>query len=817
MLLNKQNEIFSRYSFELYEYQKKSIIAIEEGKNVLATAPTGSGKTLLAKYAIEKFCTQEENIKKRRVIYTAPVKALVNEKFGKLRKDFPNISFGILSGDIQENPLADCLIMTTEILWKTIFQQRMIKENNVEKDKLQLHFEFDIETELAAVIWDEGHMINDKQRGTVYEEAMSQLPKDVVQIILSATIGNPEIITDWLPNIIWAKETHRKVPLYHNIFFGAPDSFYKKVYDKKIKNLLLEIQNKSFLMKSKDQIFDDDLYYKIGRITSYMKKNKMYINRTFALNRIIKYLFDNESLPAICFVFSIKWLNKYAESISINLHGENSPMTHNVEKECRKILSSKFSNFKEYTQLPEYKWLIKLLEKGIGVHNSGMLPVFRELVEKLFEIGYVKLLFATETFAIGINMPTKSVIYTGLTKYENGHFRNLHSHEYIQGGGRAGRPGDKEGNVYHLINFLPDLFESSQIVNYKKILSNKSQNIESHLRIDFNLVLRLLSTNVDYTKFMENTLFQHTLDKELVFLKKDLEQLQEKYNRKKESLQYTNIPFDIIEKYMELKEKISICSRKQQKKFSRELTNLEGEYKKIHVEYHRRLEVQNIYSEIKKIKKHIEYNENFLSDTFTNMISTLKKYEFVTDDNKLTSKGLISANVNEIHCLTIGDVIGSELFKECSVIDIICILSIFTNVSVPRQERINNTDELDIPLHVKKIIKNIENIFEQFTDIENQYYINSTDQYNIHYELCEMMYNWVSVKDEKDSLYVYDICKKKGITVGNFTKCILKINNISNELQKACLMINNIELMNKLSQIGDHILKSVTSNQSLYV
>ena len=188
--------IFSSYPFELSDFQKYAIQAIEEGKHILITAHTGSGKTLSAEYAIQKFCRGG-----KKVIYTSPIKSLSNQKFHEFGQKFPDIDFGILTGDVKFNPEADCLIMTTEILRNTLFQKQMLDTETLHETQLSLHFEMDIHQELACVIFDEIHYINDRDRGKVWEETIMMLPDHVLLVMLSATMDRAIAFAKWIEDI----------------------------------------------------------------------------------------------------------------------------------------------------------------------------------------------------------------------------------------------------------------------------------------------------------------------------------------------------------------------------------------------------------------------------------------------------------------------------------------------------------------------------------------------------------------------------------------------------------------------------------------
>ena len=215
------NDYFSYFNFPLSDFQKGAIESIVTGNHCLVTAHTGSGKTLPAEFAIEYFKKQG-----KKVIYTGPIKALCNQKLYDFRKKYPHISFGILTGDIKDNPEADVLIMTTEILRNTLFNKEIIeKDKNVINKSPLLSFEMDFQTELGAVVFDEVHYISDDDRGSVWEQSLILLPSHIQLIMLSATIDKPEIFAKWIEDLkinnnnkkeVYLCSTyHRVVPLIH--------------------------------------------------------------------------------------------------------------------------------------------------------------------------------------------------------------------------------------------------------------------------------------------------------------------------------------------------------------------------------------------------------------------------------------------------------------------------------------------------------------------------------------------------------------------------------------------------------------------------
>ena len=477
------------FGFELSNFQKISIKTINEGNHVLVTAHTGSGKTLPAEYAIKYF-----NKLGKKVIYTAPIKALSNQKYYEFSKKFPNISFGILTGDVKFNPEADVLIMTTEILRNTLFMKRL-------NDTTNLDFEMDIETELGCVVFDEVHYINDADRGKVWEETIMMLPSKIQMVMLSATIDKPERFALWVENVKKTTEYSKKVvltgtnervvPLAHYLYFMTQSKYETK--DPALLKILMNNCNHLELFKGwdgeKNINYRDNIINDIRKVESYHYKNKIRITKIHVLNNLVKILNQKKMLPAICFVFSRAQCHIFANAIQLNLLQDDEGKTSLVENECRNIIS-KLPNYKEYITLPEFCDVVKLLEKGIAVHHSGVAPVLREMIEIMFSKGYIKLLFATETFAVGINMPTKTVIFTGVSKYSNNGMRMLHSHEYTQMAGRAGRRGlDKIGHIVHCCN----LFDIPLDVDYKDMMNGRPQQLVSKFKISYNIILNLIS------------------------------------------------------------------------------------------------------------------------------------------------------------------------------------------------------------------------------------------------------------------------------------------------------------------------------------
>ena len=384
-------EYFSDYKLDLSDFQKYAIEGIIKGEHVLVTAHTGSGKTLPAEFAIKHFSK-----KGKKLIYTSPIKALSNQKFYDFTQKFHNIEFGLFTGDIKTNTEADVLIMTTEILMNTLFNK------NTDTNTNNLQFQIDFDTELAAVVFDEIHYINDPDRGQVWEKSLLMLPPHIQMIMLSATIDDPERFARWCEEkpestkqVYLCSTNHRVVPLSHYNYLTVPESNLKMIKDKQQQQLVRKYCNQVHCLQNEKGVFNVKLHGDLIKVNEIIMSHKLTSKRKFVLNDLSKYLRNNNMLPAIGFLFSRKQVEQCARDMTTPLLEDDSKIPFLVKKECDQILR-RLPNHEEYKRLPEYIELTGFLEKGIGIHHSGMIPILREIVELCITKKYIKLLFATE-------------------------------------------------------------------------------------------------------------------------------------------------------------------------------------------------------------------------------------------------------------------------------------------------------------------------------------------------------------------------------------------------------------------------------------
>ena len=819
-----QNELyknhFDKFPFELSDFQKYSIQAILEGNHILVTAHTGSGKTLPAEFAIEYFISQG-----KKVIYTSPIKALSNQKFYEFSKKFPHISFGILTGDIKFNPEADVLIMTTEILRNTLLQKTINMNNNNECVPLQ--FEMDFENELTAVVFDEIHYINDLDRGKVWEETIMMLPSHIQFIMLSATIDKSEIFAQWIEDVktndeyqkkvYLAPTNHRVVPLKHYFYTTMPQGPFKNIKDKEFIKFINEFLHKPIALKNETTNYHKENHEKIRKLLNYIQKNNCHIKPAFVLNEITKYLNQNDMLPAICFVFSRKLVERYAQMINVSLFEENSTIPSTIKRECEQILR-KLPNFKEYLNLPEFDMITRLLEKGVAIHHSGIMPIFREMIELLFSKGYIKLLFATETFAVGINMPTKTVIFTGFDKFNGTSMRMLYPHEYTQMAGRAGRRGlDTIGHVIHLNN----MFELPYSKDYEQMITGNPQLLQSKFQISYNLVLNFLQFNNNTLDFANKSMCNGEIEKNITGIEEHIITLKNNLEKKytNPTYQYVITNKDTFEKYIQLNEDLKTSKQKARKQIQRRLENMSNGDKlfKNHLEQFNAL--INGKKEIQDYEERIVSLKQYFQSSFNNITSFLQCYHFIDNDNKTTEKGVIATYIQETHCLAFTVLlVNSNYFNDFSSYEIAAILSCFSNIRIKEDNKIHNTSTLTSNTNLNILLNNMKNIYENYNSEELRYNIETNDSSLYIFELVNPILNWCESENEQSCKEIIKKCEYDfEIFTGEFIKAILKINNMVNELKNVAEFLGNVELLHKLVEIPELTLKFIATNQSLYI
>ena len=491
-----------KYPFLLDEFQKRAIMRLEQRQNVFVAAHTSAGKTVVAEYAI---ALARERM--ARVIYTSPIKALSNQKYREFKDQFGEI--GILTGDVSIDEDAFCVIMTTEIL------RSMLYHNS---SRLR---------DLEWVILDEVHYINDAERGVVWEEVLIMLPPHVRIVMLSATVPNYMEFSNWVGRVrnqkVFVQITYKRpVPLEHLVYVSG--QFIKLVEA----DGTLNSQNYNKAKKDIEKAMNEKGKF-VGKVKGQQKFKKKSYNKTEdqQYRDLIVNLRNNDLLPCVIFAFSRDKVDKRGEKLSV-VDLLNDTEKHIVNQFAMRAI--KRLNPVDRT-LPQILQVVRLLNCGIGVHHSGVLPILKEIVEILFSKGLIKVLVATETFAMGLNMPTKTVVFCELRKFDGTENRYLQPGEYTQMSGRAGRRGkDIKGTV---IMFFKDAGKLPSAHNLQNIVQSKPFELASKFRIRYNQIVNVLNTEgmdineIMKKSFMENQNFisKQSLNTRILVLEKALKEL----------------------------------------------------------------------------------------------------------------------------------------------------------------------------------------------------------------------------------------------------------------------------------------------------
>ena len=425
-------------NYKLDAFQEDAIKALDGGSSVLVSAPTGCGKTLIAEYAVEK--TLNEG---KKIIYTAPIKALSNQKYRDFRLRFGENAVGIQTGDLTINPTASILIMTTEIFRNMILEQ---------SDRLN---------DVLYTVFDEVHFIDDEERGTVWEESIILAPENIRFLCLSATVSNIDELAEWMQSVRGSKfevikEYKRIVPLKYHLFSG------------RYGDISINFLKKKFVPDKK-------------------RRKKLMFSKPSS-KRIIGHVISRGGVPVLYFSFNRKSceLNAVRNSrLNLLNEDEKTRLSAMVEE----LISC--YGVENYDKLEQMKPLWKA---GIAYHHAGIVPAVKEIVERLFSTGLIKLLFCTETFALGVNMPARSVIFDDIERFNGVEFEYLTNRSFLQISGRAGRRGmDEEGNVY--CHVVPEITSHKEV---ERLFFGESEPIRSRFFAQYSTILSLYSRHGEY-------------------------------------------------------------------------------------------------------------------------------------------------------------------------------------------------------------------------------------------------------------------------------------------------------------------------------
>jgi superfamily II RNA helicase len=437
--------------YTLTPFQVQAAQAIRDGKNVLLAAPTGSGKTLVAEYAVEDAVS-----KGRRAIYTSPIKALSNQKYRDFKAD--DLDVGLMTGDLSLNPDAPLVIMTTEIFRNSVFE-----------DPRRF-------ASVDFVIFDEIHFLDDKERGTVWEESLIFAPEHVRFICLSATISNLTQFGEWIAQtrrqaLEVIRHDRRPVPLRHCLFH-LDTGVFNLAQRKRAQQNLLRAKKNDPRRRARDRQRNPER----GRRRAPFEAQAQ-------TTTVLDFVIDERLLPTLFFCFSRRECE-----IKARANAHRPPVRDDERRKISRLFEDICAKFE---LRPERDTALQAIraraEAGVGFHHAGMLPIHKEIVERLFTSGMLKLLFTTETFALGINMPARAVVFDALRKFDGVSFDYMRTRDYMQMAGRAGRQGiDTEGTVISILDD-DDLADAPLAA----LFGDKVEPVNSRFNLSYSTILNL--------------------------------------------------------------------------------------------------------------------------------------------------------------------------------------------------------------------------------------------------------------------------------------------------------------------------------------
>jgi len=787
------------YKFPLDPFQQHAMKAICQEENVLVTAKTGSGKTLVGEVQIAYSLR-----KGKRVFYTTPIKSLSNQKFNDLKKQFGSV--GIMTGDIKFCPNANVVIMTTEILRNLLF-----KKDSTTKS-IGLTAEISCE-DLDAVIFDECHYINDRDRGHVWEEIMILLPPEVKMVMLSATLDHPEYFAEWLGElkqrpINLISTEYRIVPLTHTLWYGQQSHVLmdsKNIYnDRAYKDWLAwrldkEKAHDKFQQKVKDA--------RAGGQEGPIEGKTRPTTFLHQMNELIVTLETKELLPALFFVLSRKDCEKYSHKV------ESTLITSSEKADVIHIWNYHLRHHKESLEkLPQYHNLRNLVEKGVAYHHSGLVPMLKEIIEILFSKGFIKVLFATETFAVGINMPTKTAVFVGVKKYDEQckDMRVLTTAEYLQMAGRAGRRGlDTMGTVIYLPDRNPiDPHEM------RAMMCGGKAEVTSRMEFGYDFILKTIqSGNQSWLDILDKSYWRRQRQVQILAIESDQRKLKDRL----EQIAITQDELDAVQQKFDLEQQLSSLTNAKKKKVELQLIRWKDENTGPKWERAIKLydEIRSIQRELNKLSESL----TVLLDTSTDVeckIRVLETAGFLKPlDNpkahtkdSLTTIGVLATELNESDSLLISQFYLTSAAKKLEPIELLAVIA--ACIVDGKDDNSTTLNDVNVPKSVKDSLLEINDIWDNLRKIERLQKSVESD--------WKMSVSWIGpLWDWMHGEAVSTICSNYGIYEGNLIRSVLKLQNMLDEWRSMATFCQDTDILEKFKDAHTLLLRETVIQDSLYL
>jgi ATP-dependent RNA helicase HelY len=737
---------FETFEFELDSFQIEACYALEDGKGVLVAAPTGAGKTLVGEFAAFLAIS-----KRKKCFYTTPIKALSNQKYQEFVERFGEQQVGLLTGDNNINPDADILVMTTEVLRNMLYTNSQNLKN------------------LGFVVMDEVHYLADKFRGAVWEEVLIHLMESVQVVSLSATVSNAEEFGRWLQEVRGETEVvvseNRPVPLYQHVLLG---------------NRLIDLFNDDGTVNQALFRSEREALRRIRTPRGIERKSRFDENERLDRAQVIEKLNAHQMLPVITFIFS----RQACEAAVKQCIAANLRLTSSNEREEITVTANRYTanlNSEDLELLGYQSWL-NALQRGIASHHAGLLPIFKSCIEELFQRGLLKAIFATETLALGINMPARTVFLEKLSKWNGENHVPITPGEYTQLTGRAGRRGiDIEGNA--VILWSPSVDSASAA----GLAATRTYPLKSSFSPTYNMSINLLERmgRERARNSLKSSFAQFQADRAVVGLDKQIrrneeaiQQFQEQVNcHLGDYLEYARLrrEIKITEELLSKRNRNNRLDNKQRGHLESELS----EYRRglrahpCHAcderESHARIQekADRLIRENAGLQARVETRTNVIAKTFDRVTEVLNILKYLEGD-KVTEIGKILSMIYAESDLTIAETLNAGLFDRLSDIEMASVLSVFIYESrKPEAPKIPNTNVQDALTALVSIWTKVENL-------ESEFQIKS--QREPDFGFCWMVFRWGGGHG------LNSILRNSELSVGDFVRSIKQLIDLLNQI-----------------------------------
>ena len=751
-------KFIEQFDFGFDDFQVKACQAVEDGKGVLVAAPTGAGKTVVGEFAAFSALAHG-----KKCFYTTPIKALSNQKFQEFVDRFGEARVGLLTGDTNINSEADVLVMTTEVLRNMLYANSSTLSN------------------LGSVVMDEVHYLADKSRGAVWEEVLIHLMESVQVISLSATVSNAEEFGDWLGEVRGSTEVIvsevRPIPLYQHVLIGdrLVDLFREEGrINPEILGLEREaLRNVRTPRHRRERFGDSDNRLSRPEIIEKLQRENLLPAITFIFSRA-----GCDAAVKQCLAAGIKLTNT-EERLAIAQTA--STYTQNLAEEDLEILGYR-------------DWLVAL-ERGIAAHHAGLLPSFKGAVEELFKRGLVKAVFATETLALGINMPARTVVLEKLTKWNGEAHVSITPGEYTQLTGRAGRRGiDIEGNA--VVQWSPTVDSATAA----GLASTRTYPLRSSFTPTYNMSINLIARfgRERAHGSLESSFAQFQADRAVVGLVRQIKKNNSAAAELTDSAQchlgdfneYSRMRIDIkeLERLLSKRDGRRSIDQRQRVKMENELDGMRRGLRQHSChscndrETHARFaeKADRLNRESEGLRARVENRTHVIAKTFDRICDVLTHLGYIEGEKPL-AQGKILAKIFAESDLLLTESIRKGVFDSLSPTELLSVASAMIyegRSSEPYAPKMPNENVTNALVAVSKIWLELEKIENEF-DVKTQ---REPD-----FGFCYASYRWANGHS------LTSVLKGTDMTVGDFVRSIkqlidllTQIGGAAEELRPAC-------------------------------